>query len=64
MAHTAMDPRGVVLRPDILAVIALAGVIGFALGQTLPPVASTEAQVADPVSEGWHGNVRRSHWSN
>lgn len=64
MAHTASDPRGVVLRPDILAVIALTGVIGFAIGQSIPSVTYTEAQVTEPVSEDWHGNVRRSYWSN
>ncbi|WP_170414394.1 hypothetical protein [Ruegeria atlantica] len=64
MAHIATDPRGVALRPDILVVVVLTGVIGFVLGQTLPPVASTKAQVADSAAEDWHGNVRRSHWSN
>ena len=61
MAHTASAPRGVVFRPDLLVVIALTGVLGFTLGQSVKPMTSTSVEAAIP-SEDWHGNVRRSVW--
>lgn len=64
MAHSVSEPRGVILRPDIVIVIVLAGVIGFSLGQNWPLVSSDTMETAAPVTEDWHGNVRRSYWSN
>ncbi len=61
MAHTASAPRGVGFRTDLLIIIALTGVLGFALGQNWPVAASTSVEAAIP-SEDWHGNVRRSTW--
>ncbi|CUJ89392.1 hypothetical protein RUE5091_00865 [Ruegeria denitrificans] len=63
MAHTASAPRGVVVRPVLLIIIALTGILGFSLGQNWPPAASTTTEAAIP-SEDWHGNVRRSTWSD
>ncbi|MBO9444663.1 hypothetical protein [Ruegeria sp. R14_0] len=62
MAHTVSEPRGVILRPDVLIAIALTGMIGFSLGQNWPHISSGTAETAAPISEDWHGNVRRSHW--
>ncbi|WP_170468606.1 hypothetical protein [Ruegeria arenilitoris] len=64
MAHTVSEPRGVMLRPDVLIAIALTGVIGFSIGQNWPLASSGTTEIAAPVSEDWHGNVRRSHWPN
>ena len=61
MSDTASAPRGVVFRPDLLIIIALTGVLGFALGHEWKMAAPTEIEAAIP-SEDWHGNVRRSTW--
>ncbi|MBO9410357.1 MULTISPECIES: hypothetical protein [unclassified Ruegeria] len=58
MAHVTSAPRGATLRPDILIVIALAGVIGFSAGQNWPNTHSASVVMA----EDWHGNVKRSTW--
>lgn len=61
MAHTASAPRGVVIRPDLLIIIALTGILGFSVGQNWPQAASVTTEAAIP-QEDWHGNVRRSTW--
>ncbi|WP_170505504.1 MULTISPECIES: hypothetical protein [Ruegeria] len=61
MAHTASAPRGVVIRPDLLIIIALTGILGFSVGQNWPQAGSATIEAAIP-SEDWHGNVRRSTW--
>ncbi|WP_377186884.1 hypothetical protein [Ruegeria meonggei] len=63
MAHIATAPRGIIFRPDILAAIALAGVLGFTFGQNWSSPTSSNVAASAPLSEDWHGNVRRSHWS-
>ncbi|WP_170349091.1 MULTISPECIES: hypothetical protein [Ruegeria] len=61
MAHTASAPRGVVIRPDLLIIIALTGILGFSVGQNWPQAAPSTTEAAIP-HEDWHGNVRRSTW--
>jgi len=64
MSHTANTPQAVVFRPDILIVIALTGVAGFAFGQHWPLTVPASTEASQIVSEDWHGNVRRSDWPN
>ncbi|MCA0927424.1 hypothetical protein [Ruegeria profundi] len=61
MALTASSSQNAVIHPGLLIVIALTGVLGFALGQNWNPNTPANAEAAIP-SEDWHGNVRRSTW--
>ncbi|MDX1744168.1 MAG: hypothetical protein R3186_11330 [Ruegeria sp.] len=61
MALTASAPHRAVFIPGLIIVLALTGVLGFALGQNWSPDAPTKTEAAIP-SEDWHGNVRRSTW--
>ena len=59
MSHIASAPRGVVFRPDLLIIIALAAGLGFTLGQSWPSATTPEITIP---GEDWHGNVRASNW--
>ncbi len=62
MAYTDCTPRGsAFVRPDLLVIIALSGVLGFSLGQSWPQTTPSAFEAAIPT-EDWHGNVRRSTW--
>ena len=61
MAHTTSAQSGLVFRPDLLLIIVLAGVVGFALGQNWSIPDPTTTNTAIP-HENWHGNVKSSHW--
>ncbi|WP_171234519.1 hypothetical protein [Ruegeria sp. HKCCA6837] len=63
MSHAEFTARPPETRPLWVIALLLAGLIGFAIGQSWP-ANLTGPQVQDePVLEDWHGNVRRSHWS-
>lgn len=63
MSHADIAPRIPDLRSRMILAIVLAGVAGFAIGQSWPaPQGGSQVQIS-PATEDWHGNVRRSHWS-
>ncbi|WP_299982625.1 hypothetical protein [uncultured Ruegeria sp.] len=64
MAHTTPVPPSPAIRPGVLFAILLTGAIGFALGQSWPLVSTNGDAPSLTAPEDWHGNVRRSHWSN
>lgn len=64
MAHAYTAPRASATVPGILAALAIAAAIGFTLGQSWPVEKGSNAANPLPVEEDWHGNVRRSHWTN
>ncbi|AXT25692.1 hypothetical protein D1823_03240 [Ruegeria sp. AD91A] len=51
------------ILPGTVLAIVLAGLLGFAVGQSRPVVFSGPQDQVSPTVEDWHGNVRRSHWS-
>ncbi|WP_170343905.1 MULTISPECIES: hypothetical protein [Ruegeria] len=51
------------ILPGTVLAIVLAGLLGFAVGQSRPAVFSGPQAQASSAVEDWHGNVRRSHWS-
>lgn len=61
MAHVISAPRTSSIRPELVLAVALAGLIGFAIGQaelTGPAVGAAPTGLED-----WHGNVMRSGWT-
>ncbi|NVO55659.1 hypothetical protein HW561_07645 [Rhodobacteraceae bacterium B1Z28] len=63
MAHTASPPQVPEARIGTLVAIVLTGVLGFALGQSWPATDVTGRSQVNSEIEDWHGNVRRSTWS-
>ncbi len=64
MAHTTSAPLNPTIRPGVLIALLLTGALGFALGQSWP-VHGISADTSDiAVPEDWHGNVRRSYWTD
>ena len=64
MSHTTSAPLSPTLHAGVLLAILVTGAIGFALGQSWPLTNTSEDTPTLTAPEDWHGNVRRSHWSN
>ena len=61
MTHVVYAPRTPSIRPDLVLAVALAGLIGFAIGQA--EFSGLAVGAAPTGLEDWHGNVMRSGWT-
>ncbi len=63
MTHITATPQSPGIGAGTLVTLVLVGALGFALGQSWPlGEFASDPQLTQPI-EDWHGNVRRSNWS-
>lgn len=60
LTNTAQDDAR---HLGILISVLVALAIGFVVGLQWPHVGSSTDSTAAPIAEDWHGNVRRSYWT-
>ncbi|WP_298847568.1 hypothetical protein [uncultured Ruegeria sp.] len=62
MSHAEIALQLPRILPRSALAIVLAGLLGFALGQSWPTHYGGIQDQIRPSAEDWHGNVRRSYW--